>query len=137
MGDFRTVTQWTQNNVDVDATESNTSAWFRAPAGKGFSVFYTYTSAGAAEIQIDLQLSPVAEKIGRGDTSAKDPDDYYEEFTIVSAVANKDTDTWVDDLATNCPHIDRPFASYRVKVTITVADATDIYVAVCSSGLGS
>jgi hypothetical protein len=114
--------QWPVNAEDITSTESYTSPWFNKPTGRGFHIFTKYGGAGTATVTVDIS----AAKANMNGADAKAPADFAETGIAVVTLVDAGTGAWVDPPE----ELDRPIASYRIKVAASVADLTGMYVGV-------
>ncbi len=128
-GKYRGTTDIVLNNVDVNASASSSySDWISCSSGEGFSVWLQFASVGAASVILTMDISPLP-KTGRQPTDTNlEPDDFTQSIAFTA------TTTKTMQSLTIPAQIDRPFRCYRIKVAVTVANATDIYVFVNRGG---
>lgn len=122
---FHNVTHWFYKNAAVLTSASPiTTGWYNAEDLNGCQFFLNYS--GASNVTIDVQLSPADAQGRRG----VNPSDAYEEFEALGSGANGAAGFFDPP-----PAMDRPFASYRLVVTLD-ADITACDMALCRHGVG-
>lgn len=121
---IQSVTQWFKKGIDV-GNGTYTSDWYNSEILNGGQFFLKYT--GAVNVAVELHISP-ADARGHQDV---DPADCYDVVVGVASADNNDLGFFNPATPSS---FDRPFKSFRVKMTIA-SNITDCYFAACANGV--